>query len=64
MDANRFDHLARSISGEPSRRSLLGLLAGGGIATLLPLDDILAKRKKRKKKNKKKRPSCTPKCAG
>lgn len=49
MDADRFDAVIRRFS-DPSRRALLGLTLGGGMASLLGLSEADAKKKKKKKK--------------
>ncbi len=51
MDAERFDALARSLFVSPSRRSLLGAVVGGALATV-GMDRAEAKKSRKKKKCK------------
>ena len=53
MDADRFDNVARALTGNLSRRGTLGLGLGGLLASLLGSYDAEAKRGKNKNKNKK-----------
>lgn len=67
MDANRFDTLTRALTEAPSRRSLLHLGMGGGLAALLGRDNAEARKrgkgKKKKKKNNGPPRTCNPACA-
>jgi hypothetical protein len=63
MDAERFDTLARSFTGDGSRRRLLSLLPGltlGALTPLLQPADAEAGKGKKKKKKKKKRNKPAP----
>ena len=53
MDADRFDNVARALTGNLSRRGTLGLGLGGLLASLLGSADAEAKRGKNQNKNKK-----------
>lgn len=46
MDADRFDSLLRSLSGTPSRRNALRLLAGTAVSSLLTLGAVPTEAKK------------------
>lgn len=61
MDADRFDSLTRTLTETPSRRTVVRLGVGGGLAALLGLAETEAKKKKRKKKCKGKK-KCGGKC--
>ena len=60
MDANRFEMLLRSLSGLPSRRGALRLLAGSALGSLITPDAVSTAAKKKggkgKKGKKKKQP--------
>ena len=64
MDADRFDALSRALTDTPSRRTLLRLLAGSAVGSLLGLSTRSTEARKKKKKKKKKKKRCTPRCAG
>jgi hypothetical protein len=71
MDADRFDTLSRTLVQSPFRRTVLRLLAGSAVGSLLGLGALAAeakkKGKKKKKRKKRKTPAgkpCTPNCAG
>lgn len=53
MDADRFDAVLRVLSTSPSRRDAVRILSALGLAGLLGLTEVEAKRKKKKKKKHK-----------
>jgi hypothetical protein len=54
MDTEHMDAIARRL-GAATRRTLLGIGTGAGLAALLATDNVDAKKKRKKKKNKKKK---------
>lgn len=64
MDARRFDVLTRGFSAVISRRTTLRGMIAAVLASLLPLEGMVARRKKKKKKHKTSPPAggdiCTP----
>lgn len=55
MDADRFDTLARSLTEQPSRRTILGLGLGGLLAALPTIfagTDVAARKRRKKRRNK------------
>jgi hypothetical protein len=59
MDAEHLDAIARRL-GAATRRTVLGLGAGVGLAALLAAENVDARKKRKKKKKKNKKP--TTKC--
>jgi hypothetical protein len=60
MDADRFETLLRSLSGSPSRRSALGLLAGSALGSMLTLGAAPTEAKRKKKKKNKRSTTSIP----
>ena len=54
MDSSRFDTMTRALTAAPSRRTVLHLGLGGGLAALLGRGEAGAKKKGKGKKKKKK----------
>jgi hypothetical protein len=53
MDGRCFDMLTRAMTASPSRRTVLSVLGGGTLITLLGLAEAEARKRKKKKRKKK-----------
>jgi len=60
MELPHFDHVARIINGDTTRRSALGFVSGLGLGSLLGITDDAEAKKKKKKKKKHKKPQAPP----